>query len=61
MIEDLNKFNSKNNIALISTNPLDYKLNSVGILHEVFLMGDEKNVIKSGVSFKNINVFSNNN
>lgn len=57
MINDLNKFNSKNNITLISTNPSDYKLNLVGILHEVFLMNNSTNEIKSGVSFKNINVF----
>ena len=45
-------------MPLVSTNIDNYKLKSVGVLHEVFLNNNPQNSIKMGISFKNIGAFS---
>ena len=58
IIQDINEFNLNNNVPLVSTNIDNYKLTSVGVLHEVFLNNNPQNSIKMGISLKNIGAFS---
>lgn len=58
IIEDINIFNNKNKFPLISTDANNYKFILLGVLHEVFLMNNPNNIIKSGISFKNLSIFN---